>query len=344
MENQVEESKTGGQKDESPKTKKRKLDIRNIILGLIFLALIAGSFAYSYQKKNEQKNLEAIRQKTEKFIKENLVQPGTEITIIDFVKENNLFKLTASVGKQSIVAYVTEDGKNFFPQAIDMDPAVAAKAKQAQAPAEQKEIPKKEKPDVDLYVMSFCPFGNKAEDTLKSVYDLLKNKVNFNFHYIVSINNNEVQSLHGASEVAQDEREACVLKADGKDKWMGFVTYVNEKCGKDGSCWEAGAKSLGINTAKVSACVNSQGLALMQQNEKDSNAANASGSPTMTINGVSTNAVYSYGNSEAYKQSICSGFTNQPVECQTELANSVAGGSAASGAATTNPGTPSCGN
>jgi glutaredoxin len=242
--------------------------------------------------------------------------------------------LVATVGGQDITAYVSADGKKFFPSVIDLDPAAAANAKQAQAPEAQKEIPKNDKPDVDLYVMAFCPYGNKAEDTLKPAYDLLKNKVNFNFHYIVTTSGNDVQSLHGAKEVVEDEREACILKTYGKDKWMGFVTYINDKCGSDGSCWEAGAKSLVIDTAKVNACVSAQGLSLMQQNEKESKAANASGSPTMTINGVSTSAVYSYDNSEAYKQAICSGFTNQPKECQTELANnSAAGGSASANSA-----------
>ena len=291
---------------------------RNIGLAVVVILLLAGFFAFSYQKKSVEKKTAAIKESTEKFIKENLIQPGTDFKVTEFAKEGALYKLIASVGGQSIIAYVSADGKKFFPSVIDLDQTAA---KQAKAPEEQKEIPKNDKPNVDLYVMSFCPYGNKAEDTLKPAYDLLKNKVNFNFHYIVSTNGNEVQSLHGVKEVVQNEREACVLKADGKDKWMGFVTYVNEKCGSDGSCWEAGAKGLGINTAKVNACVSSQGLALMRQNEKDSNAAKASGSPTMLINGVSARDVYQYGNSEAYKQVICAGFTNPPQECQTQLPN-----------------------
>lgn len=325
MENEINQPE-----EEILETGKKSGNKFNIYLAAIIIVLLLGSFAFAYQKKSVQKKETAIKDNTEKFIKENLIPPGTDFTVKEFVKEGALYKLVASVGSQDITAYVSADGKKFFPSVIDIDPTVVADAKQAQAPEAQKEIPKNDRPDVDLYVMAFCPYGNKAEDTLKPAYDLLKNKVNFNFHYIVTSSGNDVQSLHGANEVTQDEREACVLKTDGKDKWMGFVTYINSKCGTDGSCWEAGAKSLGINTAKISACVSSQGLALMQQNEKDSKAANASGSPTMTINGVSASAVYQYGNSEAYKQAICSGFTTQPKECQTELANnSAAQGSAA---------------
>lgn len=305
---------------------------RNTYLIIIIVLLLLGSAVFSYQKKAVAKKETAIKENTEKFIRENLIQPGADFKITEFIKEGALYKLTVSVDGRSIIAYVSQDGKKFFPSAIDLGPA--ADGKQAPAPGAQKEIPKNDKPTVDLYVMSFCPYGNKAEDTLKPVYNLLKNKVNFNFRYIVNTNGSEVQSLHGAKEVAQNQREACVLKNYGKDKWMSFVTYVNEKCGSDGSCWEAGAKSLSINAAKVNACVSSQGLALMQQDEKDSKAANASGSPTMMINGVSSSAVYQYGNSEAYKQVVCSGFANPPKECQTQLPdNSAAQGSAAGGGA-----------
>jgi glutaredoxin len=169
-------------------------------------------------------------------------------------------------------------------------PTFAEIEKQKEAAKKQeeesnKEVPKTDKPKVDLFVMSFCPYGNKSEDTLKSVYALLKNKVEFNFHYIVTVEGDKVQSLHGEKEVAQNEREACVLKDYGKDKWFDFVAYVNKNCGSDGACWEAGAKILGINSVKVSACVAADGLALMKANAEISDQAGATGSPTLMING-----------------------------------------------------------
>jgi glutaredoxin len=181
------------------------------------------------------------------------------------------------------------------------------------------EIPKNDKPTVDLYVMSFCPFGNKAEDTLISVYTLLKNKVNFNFYYIVNTDGDTVQSLHGEKEVVQNEREACVLKNYGKDKWFSFVSYVNTNCGSDGACWETAAKNSGLSSASISTCVASQGVSLMKENEKASMSANANGSPAMFINGVSTDIVYKYGDSEGYKQKICGAFNKAPTECAKVL-------------------------
>lgn len=258
------------------------------------------------------------------FIKENLVQPGTVVGIKRVAEEYGMYKITLNVGEQSqdIDAYITKDGKKFFPQVMDIAKTEEDKKKTAEENAKPEDIAKTDKPTVDLYVMSFCPYGNQAEDTLKPVYDLLKNKVDFNFRYIVSSNGDTIQSLHGQPEVLQNEREACVTRDYGKDKWMEFVTYVNTNCGSDGACWETGAKSLGLSADKIAACVKSSGVTLMKNDEKVSKDAGASGSPTMIINGTQTKSVYQYGNSEAYKQAICGAFNNAPNECSTVLSSS----------------------
>jgi glutaredoxin len=274
---------------------------------------------------SSQMSPEQIKINMETFINESLMQPGMKAEIKDVVMENGLYKMTVSLGAgQEITSYATKDGKIFFPESMNIEEIQkkVQEMKDQQQNETQKtnaEIPKNDKPTVDLYVMSFCPFGNKAEDTLKSVYALLKNKVNFNFHYIVNTDGDTIQSLHGEKEVAQDEREACVLKNYGKDKWFSFVSYVNTNCGSDGACWETAAKNSGLSATSISACVSSQGVNLMKENEKAATAANASGSPTMLINGVSTQAVYQYGNSESYKQAICGAFNKAPTECSKVL-------------------------
>ncbi|RJR23427.1 hypothetical protein C4578_04305 [Candidatus Microgenomates bacterium] len=45
---------------------------------------------------------------------------------------------------------------------------------------------KNDKPDVKFFVMSFCPYGNQAEEGLEPVYQLLKDKVNWQPRYIVN--------------------------------------------------------------------------------------------------------------------------------------------------------------
>lgn len=290
---------------------------------IILVIIIAGAMAY-YQFNFSNKGVlapEKAKAEVADFINNNLMQPGTTAEISSITPESGMYKLEVKLEDQQVEAYMSQDGKLFFPQVMNIAQIKKQKedSKAAEAEAE-KNIPKADKPTVDLYVMSFCPYGNKAEDTIKPVYELLKNKVDFNFHYIVSLDDKgKVNSLHGQPEVDQNEREICVLKNYGKDAWMNFTTYVNTNCGSDGACWQDGAKTLNINVAKINACVASQGIALMKAEEKASTDANASGSPTMLINGSSTNKVYQYGNSEAYKQAVCNSFNTAPEECSQTL-------------------------
>lgn len=46
---------------------------------------------------------------------------------------------------------------------------------------------KSKKPEIKFFVMSFCPYGNVAEDGLEPVYQLLKDKVTWSPRYIVSV-------------------------------------------------------------------------------------------------------------------------------------------------------------
>ncbi|MFA6159644.1 MAG: hypothetical protein WC678_00950 [Parcubacteria group bacterium] len=301
------------------------------VIGVIVLIILIAGVGY-YEKVWKKNNLtqKSAKAQVEDFINNNLMQEGTKAEIAEVVKENGMFKVKVKIGegdqKQEIDSYLSLDGKKFFPSApMDIEETKKTIAEEKKKTAEpEKEVPKTDKPKVDLFVMSFCPYGNKAEDTLQSVYNLLKNKVDFNFHYIVSSNGDTINSLHGEKEVVQNEREACVLKYFGKDKWVSFVAYVNKNCGSDGACWEAGAKSVGLNSTKIATCVKSEGATLMKADEKISADAQASGSPTMLINGVSTKAVYKYADSESYKQAICAAFNTAPAECAKTLSTSTA--------------------
>lgn len=249
------------------------------------------------------------------FIKE---QAGGEAKVISVEKEGALYKVTVEFQGQEVPVYVTLDGKYLVAQPIPLD----MKSQSVEEEEIPQEVPKNDKPKVELYVMSFCPYGNLAEETMASVYELLKSKIDFKVHYIVDVSSEKVSSLHGQPEVDQDMREACVLNESGMSKWWAFVLYVNKNCGSDGSCWEAAAKNAGLDSKKITSCVSKKGLELMKAEAEATNKAGARGSPTLIINGVKSNAVYQYQNSEAYKKALCDAFTTAPAECSKELASS----------------------
>jgi hypothetical protein len=287
--------------------------VSTIALGLVVLILLVSNFTGitgNVTKDTASDNLM-------KFLAENA---PSEVTLLDTSSESGLYKVNVEYQGETIPVYVTKDGK-YLASLQPLTPTTTT-------PTTTTEIPKTNKPKVDLYVMSFCPYGNQAENTMLPVYNLLKDKVEWNIHYIVSVSGSTISSLHGQPEVDENEREACVLKNYGMAKWWAFTTYVNNNCGSDGSCWETAATKSSMEVSNINDCVSKNGLSLMKANADASNSAGASGSPTLIINGVESTAVYQYGNSEAYKAAICSAFTTSPDECLTALAASTAGSSA----------------
>jgi len=283
--------------------------ISTIILAILLIVVLANNYGYlDFGKKKMGDN--AIN-----FFNTQLSStPGT----LEGIKQiSGIYQVMVGIQGNKVPVYFTKDGK-FISPGYDLIPITGNSTSQTNQPA-QKEIPKTDKPKVELYVMGFCPYGNLAENTMLPVYNLLKSKVDWNIHYIVSVSGNTVSSLHGQAEVDEDEREMCVLTNSGLDKWWEFATYVNNNCGSNGTCWKDAAKNAKLNSDNIDTCVKQKGLSLMTSEEKASNDAGVSGSPTLIINGVQSTAVYQYQNSDAYKQAICSAFTNAPPECSTVL-------------------------
>ncbi len=307
---------------------------KTIFLGIVVAAIIVAGALIYIDRGDSAKDLplETAAEKAIIYINENFLSQGITASLVNASDEGKVYKVHVEIKEGESVlgefdSYVSKDGEFIFPEGYSMI-----------APADQNsdntsvEIPKNDKPDVNLFVMSFCPYGNQAEDTMLPVYNLLKDKVNWNIHYIVGVNNDAVTSLHGQLEVDENEREVCVLQESGIDKWWQFTTYVNSNCGSDGSCWQTAAEEAGLDVSAINNCVSSKGLSLMTDEAAAANEAGASGSPTLIINGVATNSVYQYGNSQAYLDAICSGFNSAPQECSQQLAsegNASSGGVAA---------------
>jgi len=231
-------------------------------------------------------------------------------------------KLSSTQGENTATYYVTEDGKLFLPQALETEKLV-----QAQAPETPTEIPKTDKPVVQLFVMSFCPYGTQAESAMKPVVDLLGSKASIEPHFIVSVSGDTVNSLHGSYEANEDMRQACIWKNYGQATFWTYVDYINNNCnsGNIDTCWKDAAKEANVDTTKIENCVKDEGLTLMKAEETLSNQNGVSGSPTLIINGARYNGART---PDAYKDAICSAFTTQPSECSETLS---ASGTTASG-------------
>ncbi len=192
----------------------------------------------------------------------------------------------------------------------------------------------KDKPVLDFFVMSYCPFGNVAEEAVGPVYDLLKDKVYFRPRYVIygnfkdggsdyCLDDGKLCSLHGVQELNQNIREACVKEKHGLQSWFDFAFKMNTACDYNNAdtCWEPVAKELDLDTEFIKECQKSKGVDIMREDKRVGDLFSVSGSPTMFINGEQ----FSGGrNSEAIKQAICDTFDQKPAECDTVLEGDVA--------------------
>jgi len=259
-----------------------------------------------------------------KYINENLIQSGS-CSLVTVNDTDGLYKVVTLYQGNLIPVYVTKDGKFLFvSQPIDLTKPVTSITTSTQT------ITKSDKPTVELYVMSFCPYGIQAENLMKPAFDLLGEKAEFKVRFIASVAGNTVdsiKSLHGTLEAQEDLRQLCIQKYyDAKTFWK-YLSNFNSACASFSSdsaslerCWKSAATKYGIDTSKIETCASgSEGINLLKEDEKLVNQFGISGSPTILINSVRYEGVRS---SESFKSGICSAFITSPSECSQTLSSS----------------------
>lgn len=161
-------------------------------------------------------------------------------------------------------------------------------------------------------------------------------------------------SLHGRQEANQNVREMCVWnQATDKKVWWDFVGAVNKNCtDKDAdTCWEQQAKSVGLDTNKITDCFNKDAVKLIEQEIALTTKYKVQGSPTVLINDVifPPEEAYTqdgkgslkigkkvatqdkYRTPNVVKEAICASFKKAPKECNTVL-NELSGAAPGPGA------------
>lgn len=272
-------------------------------------------------------------QQTVAYLNNNLVQPGTQATLESVNEESGVYAIVTDYLNRSITVYTTKDCSLLFLSSLNTTQELPdAEETQTQ---EMPEVTKTDKPVVELYVMSFCPYGVQAENAMKPVADLLGAKADIKVRFIVNIggtNISDVSSLHGIEEAKEDVRQLCVMKYYPSKFWS-YLMDINENCyslyrdsAAMDACWKNASAKQGIDTAKIEACAyGSEGIALLSSDETLTEQYGISGSPTLMINGVRYSGART---PEAFKEAICSAFNNPPAECSQTLSED---GSAASG-------------
>ena len=259
---------------------------------------------------------------------------------VEFVKSasygKNLYEITVAYQGENIPVYITKDGKYFVHGA---SPITGEAVDDTNTPSQTpKDVPKTDKPVVEAFVFSYCPYGLQFEKAMVPVYNLLKDKVDIN---IVAIG-----AMHGEYEKTETLRQLCIQKNYGKDKlWVYLDKFAAStaigQCSSDTKCSvplvEQLMTSLSIDKTKINSCMTTDAAALYDKDVARVKALGISGSPGFVINGVQVQVNRS---PSAIQKAICDAFTTAPAECSQTLSTAAAspGFGASTGSSTVSTG------
>ena len=143
------------------------------------------------------------------------------------------------------------------------------------------------KPTLELFVMSFCPFGVQAEEKIIPIVKAFGDKIDFKLRFIAQEKEapstqdiTPFTSLHGYPEVAENIRQLLIAR-EYPDRYLDYILCRGKKLDKS---WEDCAEKLGIDVAKIQRLFNTQEAEqLFRENIKRSAELGIGASPTILV-------------------------------------------------------------
>jgi len=295
---------------------------KTIIMAMLVMVALSGCVD---KNKVQVLGIEEAKAKVLEYVNTNVMQQGQTASIKDMIEENGLYKMTLVMGQdQEIVAHMTKDGKNLFPQAIKLD---EEKDGQNEAAAKQDatiaDIPKNDKPVVELFIMSHCPYGTQIEKGILPVLETLGDKIDFELKFCD-------YAMHGEKELDEQLNEYCIQKNE-PEKLVDYLRCFLSETDNGPAC----LKSEKINISKMNKCVaetdkefkvkelfadkstwKSGRFPQFNVYADDNAKYGVGGSPNIVIN---EKKISSARDAAGLLKTICAGFETEPEECSTTL-------------------------
>jgi len=302
---------------------RQKETFNKILLPIILVVILALIGYFSFRAPAKNINLEQAKTKAETFINAFLMQSGNKATIKEITTEYGLYKLKVDIVSDVVESYLTKDGKLFFPQALDIEEITKTRNQTNNTPTIPTDLPKTSKPTVELFVMSYCPYGTQIEKGMLPVLEALGNKIDFELKFCDYI-------MHDEKEITENLVQYCIQK-EQNDKFDDYLQcFLGD--GDSIGCLD----TTGVNKNKVNSCVSKTDKQYkvsdnyknkvgwqgsypgFDVNKTDNEKYGVGGSPTLIINGQQ---VSSNRDSASLLATICSAFETAPEECQTVLSS-----------------------
>lgn len=253
---------------------------------------------------------------------------GGGVEYISYEDKGDIYQVTVSYQGQNIPVFITKDGEYFVQGAVPLsnntdtepvEPECTADAdcqvgEICQAGAcipEPKDVPKADKPKVELFVMTHCPYGTQAEKGMIPAMKALGTKADVKIRFVHYF-------MHGDKEEKETYNQVCIREEQNAK----YLTYLECFLASTGSEADA-AKCLDtakIDKTKLNACLADDNKKAKEYYKIDSDLSNkygVQGSPTLIINGVEATSAR---DSASYLNTVCSAFNKAPTaECAKKV-------------------------
>ncbi|MBI5531589.1 MAG: hypothetical protein HY898_02665 [Deltaproteobacteria bacterium] len=167
---------------------------------------------------------------------------------------------------------------------------------------------------LELFVMSQCPYGVQVVDAVKPAKDKLGADLDLSIDYIgQGTSPDSLTSMHGPKEVAGDIVQLCAAK-HFPDKHLAFTACQNKNYREVDKNWESCANEVGISSSRIGSCLkDGEGKKLLADSFARARERNASGSPTIFLNGKP----YEGGRkTNDFIKAVCAATDGKPAACQ----------------------------
>ena len=237
-----------------------------------------------------------------------------------------MYLINTNYEGEEIPFYVTKDGYIVGNSLVSVIPEDSGSNNN-----QQTDVIKSDKPVVELFVMSYCPYGTQAEKGIIPVVELLGDKIDFRMRFVSYL-------MHGKKEAEENLREYCIQEI-APEKYLDYMTcflegngiesngYISEGNDVDYCLAQAGIDKTALETCiaeadeefSITENLNSGETYPRFNVDADLNEQyEVQGSPTLVINGQK---VSSSRDPASYLSIICQAFTDAPEECSIELSS-----------------------
>lgn len=314
---------------EAPEKKTKPLNKK--FLSLLIILVIA-AVAYSGYKNGKFDKMLGVQrtmtiEEATAFVNENLVAKGATATVSSVTEERGLIKIELAIEDQAYTIYLSKDKSLFFPQAYDIaeiqqQKAEAAAKKEADYQQSLSRIVKNDKPTVELFVMSHCPYGIQTEKAIIPAVKALGEKADFQVKFCD-------YAMHDEKELKEEMNQYCI-QAEQKDKYLPYLECFLGN-GDGAKC----LAQVGVDAGAMDSCVarvDSQYGVMAGYKDRstwdngtypkfpvyqaDVDKYQVGGSPTLLINGTEISGDRTPA---AMLRTICAGFATAPEECSQTL-------------------------